>query len=37
MEEPILAKLAQKHGKTAGQILLRWGLQKVKTLLIWYE
>ncbi|KAK1067231.1 hypothetical protein LTR12_013455 [Friedmanniomyces endolithicus] len=28
MEEPVLVSLAKKHGKTAAQILLRWGLQK---------
>ncbi|KAK1062967.1 hypothetical protein LTR33_012385 [Friedmanniomyces endolithicus] len=28
MEEPVLVALAKKHGKTAAQILLRWGLQK---------
>lgn len=29
MDEPVLQKLAAKHGKTPGQILLRWSLQKV--------
>lgn len=28
MEEPVLKKLGQKHNKSPGQILLRWGLQK---------
>ena len=28
MEDPILQKLAKKHGKKPSQILLRWGLQK---------
>ncbi|KAJ5389910.1 Aldo/keto reductase subgroup [Penicillium cataractarum] len=29
MKEPVLEKLAQKHGKTPAQILIRWSLQKV--------
>lgn len=29
MDEPVLQKLAQKHGKTPAQILVRWSLQKV--------
>lgn len=29
MEEPVLQTLAQKHGKTPAQILIRWSLQKV--------
>lgn len=29
MEDPLLGKLSKKYGKTPGQILLRWGLQKV--------
>lgn len=29
MKEPVLKKLAQKHGKTPAQILIRWSLQKV--------
>ena len=28
MDDPLLTPLVKKHGKTAGQILLRWGLQK---------
>lgn len=28
MDDPLLAPLAKKHGKTPAQILLRWGLQK---------
>jgi diketogulonate reductase-like aldo/keto reductase len=28
MDEPALQSLASKHGKTPGQILLRWGLQQ---------
>ena len=29
MKEPVLQNLAQKHGKTPAQILVRWSLQKV--------
>lgn len=29
MKEDVLQKLAQKHGKTPAQILVRWSLQKV--------
>jgi diketogulonate reductase-like aldo/keto reductase len=29
MKEPVLTKLAGKHGKTPAQILIRWSLQKV--------
>lgn len=29
MNEPVLQTLAQKHGKTPAQILVRWSLQKV--------
>lgn len=29
-EEPTLKKLAEKHGKTPAQVLLRWSLQKVR-------
>jgi diketogulonate reductase-like aldo/keto reductase len=29
MKEPVLTKLAEKHGKTPAQILIRWSLQKV--------
>lgn len=29
MKEPVLQKLAEKHGKTPAQILVRWSLQKV--------
>lgn len=29
MQEPVLQTLAQKHGKTPAQILVRWSLQKV--------
>jgi diketogulonate reductase-like aldo/keto reductase len=29
MKEPVLEKLARKHGKTPAQILIRWSLQKV--------
>lgn len=29
MEDPLLQPLVKKHGRTAAQILLRWGLQKV--------
>ncbi|KAJ5891368.1 uncharacterized protein N7473_007596 [Penicillium subrubescens] len=28
MKEPVLTKLAEKHGKTPAQILIRWSLQK---------
>jgi len=28
-EEPRLKRLAEKHGKTPAQVLLRWSLQKV--------
>jgi diketogulonate reductase-like aldo/keto reductase len=28
MDEPVLKSLASKHGKTPGQVLLRWGLQQ---------
>ncbi|OOQ86743.1 oxidoreductase [Penicillium brasilianum] len=28
MKEPVLEKLARKHGKTPAQILIRWSLQK---------
>ncbi|KAF3386981.1 putative oxidoreductase [Penicillium rolfsii] len=28
MEEPVLTKVAEKHGKTPAQILIRWSLQK---------
>lgn len=28
MEEKIIVELAGKHGKTPGQVLLRWGLQQ---------
>ncbi|KAJ6131431.1 hypothetical protein N7523_001891 [Penicillium sp. IBT 18751x] len=28
MKEPVLQTLAQKHGKTPAQILIRWSLQK---------
>jgi diketogulonate reductase-like aldo/keto reductase len=27
-EEPVLAEIAEKHGKTAAQVLLRWDLQR---------
>lgn len=29
MEEPVLQNLAQKHGKSEAQVLVRWSLQKV--------
>jgi diketogulonate reductase-like aldo/keto reductase len=36
MKEPVLEKLAQKHGKTPAQILIRWSLQKVCGILAAY-
>lgn len=32
MDDPTVVSLAKKHGKTASQVLLRWGLQKVRLL-----
>lgn len=33
MDDPLIKKLAQKHNKSPGKILIRWSLQKVRTLL----
>ena len=33
-EDPMLAEVAKKHGKTWAQVLLRWSLQKVSALLL---
>ena len=33
MEDPALQSLAQKHGKSPAQILVRWSLQKVRQIL----
>lgn len=32
MQEPVLHSLGKKHGKSPAQIMIRWGLQRVRLL-----